>query len=204
MEELPAQAVYVSLNHITHQMVRGLERIADQAEQSDFPPDTEALGTISIIATVAALEAFTNCYFRLIAEEKNDDRLRKVVSRRPPKDLGNLSLLRKLALCCEISFSQAPDQNSDVWKAFEDIVARRNNIVHFKSDFLSIDRSNAPELGNVKFQGASSADVLIGITRSTPRDLVRLLAHIVMLVADTRGLDSTARIAFVEHWLGVT
>lgn len=190
-----SRVVLSSPNMVPWTLFGMLQRLAVAPSQAPQSPELVQQNALSaIFIAVAAVEAFTNIFFRVIAEEPQFYQGREAILKAIK---SKHSTSRKLKEWTHSTFGREIDQEDERWKSFQNLVARRNELVHFKLSYDSIGVSN------VHISGLADTSQFLQLAKETPRECLNCAVGIVELIGRSRGISQRDMRGFLHGWIGV-
>jgi hypothetical protein len=153
-------------------------------------------GLVSIFLAMTAIEAFTNVYFRVIADEPAyahaSERILTELDRR------NIPTGVKITTWSQQAFGHTIDETDPRWIQFRELGTQRNGFVHFRSSHQS-----AWLPGNVAIHGLADLSGFATLSEETPINALRCVVGIVAIIAEARGITPEQMPDFFHSWLGI-
>lgn len=130
------EGTFSSPNKMVWEYFDCLRSIARRAAQTEREPEQRQETAMCIIMAVTIVEIFLNLYLRIVIEENGFSKNKTQVL----KDMnGRCSLDKKLKTWPQLIFGKKLRLESGPGKDFMDLKRLRNNLVHFKSSWETIN-----------------------------------------------------------------
>lgn len=181
-----------SPNHVLWQFSGILDRLASAKDVHCERAVVEQNGTVAVLVAATSIEAFTNIYFRVVADEPQFLHSRAEIIQ--GLEERTLSTAVKLLKWCELAFHQRIDERDSRWVQFKSLQSLRNNIVHFKSSHDSL------QVDDIRIDGLVGLSAFAQMSEATPIWAVNCVRGVVGLVGECRGIAKSEIAGFVRHW----
>jgi len=153
-------------------------------------------GIVAAFLCVTAIEAFTNLFFQIVAEEAEFSH----ASRRITDDLAKRGMPTgvKILTWTRIAFDRTIQEADPRWLRYQAMRDLRNQLTHFRSLHETV---TVP--GGVSVQGLADMSAFQALTENTPRDAFVCLCGVLAMVAEARGHAKDRIGNFIHLWLGI-
>jgi hypothetical protein len=152
--------------------------------------DQDAL--VSVFLGINTIEAFTNCFFRVVADEVGFAHARAQII----QDLANRrSLEKKLCVWPRIAFGCTIPKGGERWQNFLQLRDLRNKLTHFKAGHEGVQLPD-----RMTITGLVDLSLFAELNANTPICVLRCVKGIVEAIGECRGCSTQA---FVHQWLGM-
>ncbi len=170
-----------------------LRWLAESARRATDLAQARRIAAMATILAVTAVEVFLNLWFRVLVDDRNDAKLKaRLVS-----DLDKpMSLDQKLTEWPVRHFNQAFDLVAGAGRAFIDLKAVRNGIVHFKTSHETIQASN------VIIHGLANTTHYDALNAASAERALSVAEGVVAEVMRLAGFDEVTANHALAAWIG--
>lgn len=183
---------FSSPNNVPWRLCAMLQRLA--AASSRDHSQIEQNGLVAVFIGMTVIEAFTNIYGRIVADEAEfaagqPEIMRMLGSTRCPTGVKLLTLGRV--------FGHPLDERDERWREFHRLREMRNEFVHFRSIHQTLN------LPGFSLAGTVETTQFAALSHETPHWAFECVRGVIAMVGEARGIPASQLRGFVHGWTGV-